>query len=67
MTIAVWNIDPITRGLKRDGPVFFIVEMGISEVWNIDPITRGLKRSNEMQLRAVKTATFGILTRLLGD
>ena len=38
----VWNIDPITRGLKHyllalPCP---LVDVG---VWNIDPITRGLK------------------------
>ena len=39
----VWNIDPITRGLK---PLISLVDSSDSSdsVWNIDPITRGLKR-----------------------
>ena len=38
----VWNIDPITRGLKL--LIRFAFPHGVLHfVWNIDPITRGLK------------------------
>ena len=38
---GVWNIDPITRGLKLK-LIAIPIDSTIA-VWNIDPITRGLK------------------------
>ena len=66
--LVVWNIDPITRGLKRMSWSYRVAIPSIYFVWNIDPITRGLKLSKpiESELELV-IGLFGILTRLLGD
>ena len=68
---TVWNIDPITRGLKRGkGQPNRNHDVQGIRVWNIDPITRGLKLATFMEARTKLervTRKFGILTRLLGD